>query len=70
MVVPDRSRTCNSLFSDLYWVAGKQIPFKKVGSAVRFKISEINEALEKGTLGKAMAKKAARKSVTEIQLKR
>lgn len=52
------------------WVSGKQIPFKKVGSAVRFKKSEIDEALENGTLGKAMAKKAARKSVTAKQLKR
>ncbi len=46
------------------WVPGKQIPFKKVGSAVRFKKTEIDEALESGTLGRAMAKKVERKSVT------
>jgi excisionase family DNA binding protein len=46
------------------WVAGKQIPFKKVGSAVRFKKTEIDKALDGGTLGKVMAKKVERKSVT------
>ncbi len=42
------------------WVAGKLIPFKKAGSAVRFKKTEIDEALENGTLGKILKKKSNR----------
>jgi excisionase family DNA binding protein len=34
------------------WVAEKRIPFKKVGSAVRFNKKEIDSALDAGTLGK------------------
>jgi excisionase family DNA binding protein len=44
------------------WTSEGKIPFKKLGSSVRYQKKELDEALQKGDLGKSRSRKPKRPS--------